>query len=51
MVRGQTYTFAVNSSPIHPFEILSLGVQNNNIGQGTITHSVPNVASNYSYIC
>jgi hypothetical protein len=51
LVRGQTYTFAVNSSSIHPFEILSPGVQNNNISQGTITYTVPNVASNYIYIC
>jgi len=51
LVRGRTYTFAVNSSSIHPFEILSPGVQNNNIAQGTITYTVPNVASNYSYIC
>lgn len=51
LVRGQTYTFAVNSSSIHPFEILSPGVVNNNISQGTITYTVPNVESNYSYIC
>src|SRR6059036_1687664 len=51
LVRGRTYTFAVNSSSIHPFEILSPGVLNNNISQGTITYTVPNVASNYSYIC
>jgi hypothetical protein len=51
LVRGRTYTFAVNSSSVHPFEILSQGVVNNNISQGTITYTVPNVASNYSYIC
>lgn len=51
LVRGRTYTFAVNSSSIHPFEILSPGVQNNNISQGIITYTVPTVASNYSYIC
>ena len=51
LVRGQTYTFAVNSSSVHPFEILSPGVQNNNISQGTITYTVPNVDSNYLYIC
>jgi len=51
LVRGRTYTFAVNSSSIHPFEILSTGVVNNNISQGTITYTVPNVASNYTYIC
>ena len=51
LVRGRTYTFAVNSSSIHPFEILSAGVVNNNISQGTITYTVPNIASNYTYIC
>src|SRR6266446_5707629 len=51
LVRGQTYTFAINTDSIHPFEIISPGVQNNNISQGTITYTVPNVASNYNYIC
>jgi len=51
LVRGQTYTFLVNSSSVHPFEILSPGVVNNNISQGTITYTVPTVASNYTYIC
>lgn len=51
LVRGQTYTFAVNADAIHPFFIRSQGVQNNNISQGTITYTVPNVASNYTYIC
>ncbi len=51
LVRGQTYTFAVNSSSIHPFEIISPGVVNNNISQGTITYTVPNDAANYNYIC
>jgi len=51
LVRGRTYTFAVNSSSTHPFEILSPGVVNNNISQGTITYTVPNIASNYAYIC
>lgn len=51
LVRGKTYTFAVNTSSIHPFEILSAGVQNNNISSGTVTFTVPNVASNYNYIC
>ena len=51
LVRGQTYTFAVNSSSVHSFEILSPGVVNNNISQGTITYTVPTVASNYTYIC
>lgn len=51
LVRGKTYTFAVNASSIHPFLINSPGVQNNNISQGTITYTVPNVASNYTYFC
>src|SRR5882672_9601712 len=51
LVRGQTYTFAINTDPIHPFEILSPGVLNNNISQGVITYTVPTVASNYNYIC
>ncbi len=51
LVRGKTYTFAVNASAIHPFYIESAGVANNNISQGTLTFTVPNVASNYAYIC
>ncbi|HTL57913.1 MAG TPA: hypothetical protein VL361_19650 [Candidatus Limnocylindrales bacterium] len=51
LVRGKTYTFAVNASSIHPFFIESAGVTNNNISQGTITWTVPMVASNYNYIC
>jgi len=52
LVRGQTYTFAINTTPsFHPFEILSDGVVNNNITSGTITYTVPMVASNYHYIC
>lgn len=51
LVRGQTYTFSVNTESDHPFKILSPGVVNNNISQGTITYTVPTVASNYSYIC
>lgn len=51
LIRGQTYTFAVNASSIHPFLINSPGVQNNNISQGTITYTVPMAASNYNYFC
>lgn len=51
LVRGKTYTFAVNASSIHPFLIQSSSVATNNISQGTITFTVPNVASNYAYIC
>jgi hypothetical protein len=49
--RGKTYTFAVSASSIHPFFIEGNGVQNNDINQGTITWTVPNVASNYHYVC
>lgn len=51
LVRGNTYTFAVNTSSIHPFWIKSAGVQGNITSQGTITYTVPNVASNYTYVC
>ena len=51
LVRGKTYTFAVNADPSHPFEIKSKGVANNNKSSGTITFTVPDVASNYQYIC
>src|SRR4030095_1360302 len=50
LVRGRTYTFAVNSSSIHPFEILSPGVVNNNISQGTTIYTVPNIGPNYTHI-
>ncbi len=51
LVRGRTYTFSIATSAIHPFKILSAGVQNNNISSGTITYTVPTAASNYAYIC
>jgi hypothetical protein len=51
LVRGRTYTFAVNAESDHPLFIRSPGVQNNNISQGTITYTVPTVVSNYTYIC
>jgi len=51
LVRGQTYTFVIHASSIHPFKINSQGVQNNDISSGTITFTVPNVASNYTYEC
>lgn len=52
--RGQTYTFAINTSSIHPFEITGApagSVTNNNISSGTITFVVPMDAVNYAYIC
>src|SRR5262249_23615046 len=54
LVRGKTYTFAISTSSIHPFEILGTpvgSVVNNNISSGTITFHVPTNAVNYSYIC
>src|SRR5258705_10849171 len=51
LVRGRTYTFQVSTASIHPFEILSAGVVNNNISSGTITYTVPMAVSNYNYIC
>jgi hypothetical protein len=49
--RGKTYAFSINTSSVHPFEILSTGVINNNISSGTIAWTVPMAASNYTYIC
>ena len=41
LVRGRTYTFTVNSSSIHPFQILSPGTATgNNTSSGTITYTV-----------
>jgi hypothetical protein len=51
LVRGQTYTFSISTSTVHPFRINSTGVVNNNISSGTITFAVPLVASNYIYEC
>jgi hypothetical protein len=54
LVRGGTYTFKINTSSIHPFQILdapSGSVINNNISSGTITFKVPAAAANYRYHC
>lgn len=54
LTRGRTYTFEINTSSIHPFEILGAppgSVTNNNISKGTLTFRVPATAQNYSYIC
>jgi hypothetical protein len=52
LIRGKTYTFAVNTAcGSHPFKINSLGVTNNNICSGTLTYTVPLTFSNYQYIC
>ena len=52
LVRGQTYTFAVSTTPgFHPFHIESPGVVNNDISTGTMTYTVPTAAQNYIYFC
>src|SRR5262245_31146158 len=52
LVRGQTYTFQVNTTPgFHPFHIESPGVVNNDISTGTMTYTVPTAADNYVYFC
>ena len=55
LVRGRTYTFAVNTSSIHPFEILAPGAASgNNTSSGTITYTVATNApatSNPGYWC
>jgi hypothetical protein len=59
LTRGVTYTFAVSSVSVHPFEIATFagarynnGVVNNNISSGTITFTVPQDAPNtLKYIC
>ncbi len=54
LTRGRTYTFRINTSSIHPFEITGApegSVTNNNISSGTITFNVPADAANYAYEC
>ena len=53
LIRGQTYTFAVSTPSIHPFQILSPAdsTTGNNTFSGTITFRVPTNAVNYSYRC
>ena len=52
LVRGQTYTFAVDTTlNFHPFRINSPGVVNNNISTGTMTFTVPLDAVDYFYDC
>src|SRR6185436_13145673 len=52
LIRGETYTFAVNTSSSHPFQIVSPGaVPAGGISSGTITYKVPTNAMNYSYRC
>jgi len=54
LTRGRTYRFQINTSSIHPFEILGApagSVTNNNISSGIITFTVPMTAQNYAYQC
>lgn len=53
LIRGETYTFSVNTPGSHPFQILSPAgtTTGNNTSSGTITFRVPTNASNYSYRC
>jgi hypothetical protein len=58
LMRGKTYTFAVNSNPDHPFAIGTSvfgatppGVSGNNTSSGTITFAVPTNAANCVYYC
>jgi len=60
LTRGMTYTFAVATSAVHPFEIVSStigtpytnGVMNNNISSGSIKFTVPAGAPDtLRYIC
>ena len=52
--RGQTYTFEISASPVHPFAILDAppgSVSNNNITSGRVTFTVPAAAQDYRYRC
>jgi hypothetical protein len=52
--RGRTYRFRINTSSIHPFEILGAppgSVTNNNIFNGILTFAVPNADDSYAYQC
>jgi len=51
LVRGETYTFAINTGSLHPFQILSPGAPTTGISSGTITYKVPTNNMNYSYHC
>jgi hypothetical protein len=54
LTRGRTYRFQVNTSSIHPFEILDApiaSVSNNNISNGILTFAVPAGAGTYRYHC
>lgn len=52
LIRGQTYTFDVQTTPMfHPFHIASPGVVMNDTDSGVITYTVPTNVANYYYNC
>jgi hypothetical protein len=60
LTRGSNYTFAINTDPSHPFEIVTNlagepytnGLSTNNISSGLITFAVPtNAPDTLYYIC
>lgn len=51
LVRGQTYTFDIQTTYQHPFHIESPGVVNNDITTGLLTYTVPTNNANYAYNC
>lgn len=54
LVRGQTYSFEIDTCICHPFEIVNApqgSVVNNDISSGTLTFTVPLTAVNWTYRC
>ncbi|HEU4889876.1 MAG TPA: Ig-like domain-containing protein [Thermoanaerobaculia bacterium] len=54
LTRGRTYRFRINTSAVHPFEILDApagSVTNNNISNGTLIFAVPAGPGTYRYHC
>lgn len=54
LTRGRTYRFSIQTSSIHPFEILDAppgSVTNNNISDGILTFAVPAGPDTYRYHC
>lgn len=52
--RGRTYRFQINTSSIHPFQILDAppgSVTNNNISSGILIFAVPSTSADYRYHC
>jgi hypothetical protein len=55
LIGGRTYTFAINTANIHPFEVINLPagsvVSGNNTFSGTITFTPPVTNFTCQYIC